>query len=106
MEKSTSPLDCFPFLIFQADDVSALLTAAMPPPTVPSCYISQVINTTGSSAESLPSVPSSPCNLSAASSLDNLPGTFSERTVSANGVEGATTSLEKKEGESLNLLVG
>nr|XP_060624723.1 poly [ADP-ribose] polymerase tankyrase-2 isoform X2 [Anolis sagrei ordinatus] len=85
---------------YGADDVSALLTAAMPLSALPSCYKPQVINVsqnTGSSADSLSSIPSSPCNLSAASSLDNLSGSFSELSVvSANGAEGAT-GLEKKE---------
>ncbi|XP_042313630.1 poly [ADP-ribose] polymerase tankyrase-2 isoform X3 [Sceloporus undulatus] len=84
----------------KADDVSALLTAAMPLSALPSCYKPQVINVsqnTGSSADSLSSIPSSPSNLSAASSLDNLSGSFSELSVvSGNGAEGAT-GLEKKE---------
>ncbi|XP_042313631.1 poly [ADP-ribose] polymerase tankyrase-2 isoform X4 [Sceloporus undulatus] len=85
---------------YGADDVSALLTAAMPLSALPSCYKPQVINVsqnTGSSADSLSSIPSSPSNLSAASSLDNLSGSFSELSVvSGNGAEGAT-GLEKKE---------
>ncbi|XP_048360861.1 poly [ADP-ribose] polymerase tankyrase-2 isoform X2 [Sphaerodactylus townsendi] len=85
---------------YGADDVSALLTAAMPLSALPSCYKPQVINVsqnTGPSADSLSSVPSSPSNLSAASSLDNLSGSFSELSVvSTNGAEGAT-SLETKE---------
>ncbi|XP_015262135.1 PREDICTED: tankyrase-2 isoform X2 [Gekko japonicus] len=85
---------------YGADDVSALLTAAMPPSALPSCYKPQVINVsqnTGSSADSLSSVPSSPSNLSAASSLDNLSGSFSELSVvSTSGAEG-TTGLETKE---------
>ncbi|XP_008113525.1 poly [ADP-ribose] polymerase tankyrase-2 isoform X2 [Anolis carolinensis] len=85
---------------YGADDVSALLTAAMPLSALPSCYKPQVINVsqnTGSSADSLSSIPSSPSNLSAASSLDNLSGSFSELSVvSANGAEGAA-GLEKKE---------
>ncbi|XP_077206427.1 poly [ADP-ribose] polymerase tankyrase-2 isoform X2 [Paroedura picta] len=85
---------------YGADDVSALLAAAMPPSALPSCYKPQVINVsqnTGSSADSLSSVPSSPSNLSAASSLDNLSGSFSELSVvSTSGAEGAT-GLETKE---------
>uniref|UniRef100_A0A8C4W1P6 Poly [ADP-ribose] polymerase n=1 Tax=Gopherus evgoodei TaxID=1825980 RepID=A0A8C4W1P6_9SAUR len=86
---------------YGADDVNALLTAAMPPSALPSCYKPQVINvsqTTGPTADSLSSVPSSPSNLSAASSLDNLSGSFSElpSVVGTNGAEGATV-LEKKE---------
>ncbi|XP_050815258.1 poly [ADP-ribose] polymerase tankyrase-2 isoform X5 [Gopherus flavomarginatus] len=86
---------------YGADDVNALLTAAMPPSALPSCYKPQVINvsqTTGPTADSLSSVPSSPSNLSAASSLDNLSGSFSElpSVVGTNGAEGVTV-LEKKE---------
>ncbi|XP_074928792.1 poly [ADP-ribose] polymerase tankyrase-2 isoform X4 [Chelonoidis abingdonii] len=86
---------------YGADDVNALLTAAMPPSALPSCYKPQVINvsqTTGPTADSLSSVPSSPSNLSAASSLDNLSGSFSElpSVVGTNGAEGAAV-LEKKE---------
>ncbi|XP_060097296.1 poly [ADP-ribose] polymerase tankyrase-2 isoform X2 [Heteronotia binoei] len=85
---------------YGADDVSALLTAAMPPSALPSCYKPQLISVsqnTGSSADSLSSVPSSPSNLSAASSLDNLSGSFSELSVvSTSGAEGAT-GLETKE---------
>ncbi|KAM7169154.1 poly [ADP-ribose] polymerase tankyrase-2 isoform 4-T4 [Macrochelys suwanniensis] len=86
---------------YGADDVNTLLTAAMPPSALPSCYKPQVINvsqTTGSTADSLSSVPSSPSSLSAASSLDNLSGSFSElpSVVGTNSAEGATV-LEKKE---------
>ncbi|XP_073209939.1 poly [ADP-ribose] polymerase tankyrase-2 isoform X4 [Lepidochelys kempii] len=86
---------------YGADDVNTLLTAAMPPSALPSCYKPQVINvsqTTGSTADCLSSVPSSPSSLSAASSLDNLSGSFSElpSVVGTNSAEGATV-LEKKE---------
>uniref|UniRef100_A0A8C5WYZ4 Poly [ADP-ribose] polymerase n=1 Tax=Laticauda laticaudata TaxID=8630 RepID=A0A8C5WYZ4_LATLA len=85
-----------------ADDVSALLAAAMPLSALPSCYKPQVINVSqnsGTSADALSSIPSSPSNLSAASSLDSLSGSFSELSaVNTNGAEGAS-SLETKEGE-------
>ncbi|XP_062988968.1 poly [ADP-ribose] polymerase tankyrase-2 [Elgaria multicarinata webbii] len=83
---------------YGADDVSTLLTAAMPPSALPSCYKPQVINVSQnvSSADSLPSVPSSPRNPSAASSLDNLSCSFSELSISTNSSDGAT-GLEKKE---------
>ncbi|XP_032087505.1 poly [ADP-ribose] polymerase tankyrase-2 isoform X3 [Thamnophis elegans] len=85
---------------YGADDVSALLAAAMPLSVLPSCYKPQVINVsqnTGTSADSLSSIPSSPSNLSAASSLDSLSGSFSELSVvNTNSAEGAA-SLEKKE---------
>ncbi|XP_026566267.1 tankyrase-2 isoform X3 [Pseudonaja textilis] len=85
---------------YGADDVSALLAAAMPLSALPSCYKPQVINVSqnpGTSADALSSIPSSPSNLSAASSLDSLSGSFSELSVvNTSGAEGAS-SLEKKE---------
>uniref|UniRef100_A0A8C5SY06 Poly [ADP-ribose] polymerase n=1 Tax=Laticauda laticaudata TaxID=8630 RepID=A0A8C5SY06_LATLA len=85
---------------YGADDVSALLAAAMPLSALPSCYKPQVINVSqnsGTSADALSSIPSSPSNLSAASSLDSLSGSFSELSaVNTNGAEGAS-SLETKE---------
>lgn len=87
----------------QADDVSALLTAAMPPSALPSCYKPQVLSgarTPGTATDTLSSGPSSPSSLSAASSLDNLSGSFSELStlVSSSGTEGAS-GFEKKEGK-------
>ncbi|EPY82004.1 tankyrase-2 [Camelus ferus] len=87
---------------YGADDVSALLTAAMPPSALPSCYKPQVLNgvrSPGPTTDALSSGPSSPSSLSAASSLDNLSASFSELSsvVSSSGTEGAS-SLEKKEG--------
>ncbi|KAK9400702.1 tankyrase-2 [Crotalus adamanteus] len=94
-QEGQTPLD-----LVTADDVSALLAAAMPVSALPSCYKPQVINVsqnTGTSADSLSSMPSSPSNLSAASSLDSLSGSFSELSVvNTNSAEG-TSSLEKKE---------
>nr|XP_006117516.1 tankyrase-2 isoform X4 [Pelodiscus sinensis] len=85
---------------YGADDINTLLTAAMPPSALPSCYKPQVINvsqTTGPTADSLSPIPSSPSTLSAASSLDNLSGSFSElpSIVGTSSSEGATV-LEKK----------
>uniref|UniRef100_H0XKA7 Poly [ADP-ribose] polymerase n=1 Tax=Otolemur garnettii TaxID=30611 RepID=H0XKA7_OTOGA len=89
-QEGQTPLD-----LVSADDVSALLTAAMPPSALPSCYKPQVLN------DALSSSPCSPSSLSAASSLDNLSGSFSELSsvVSSSGTE-STSSLEKKEGET------
>ncbi|XP_012515117.1 PREDICTED: tankyrase-2 [Propithecus coquereli] len=95
-QEGQTPLD-----LVSADDVSALLTAAMPPSALPSCYKPQVLNgvrSPGATADALSSGPSSPSSLSAASSLDNLSGSFSELSsvVSSSGTESAS-SLEKKE---------
>ncbi|XP_076418944.1 poly [ADP-ribose] polymerase tankyrase-2 isoform X4 [Peromyscus maniculatus bairdii] len=86
---------------YGADDVSALLTAAMPPSALPSCYKPQVLNggrSPAATADALSSGPSSPLSLSAASSLDNLSGSFSELSsvVNSSTTEGAA-SLERKE---------
>lgn len=86
---------------YGADDVRALLTAAMPPSALPSFYKPQVISVsqaTVPTTSSLSSVPSSPSTMSAASSLDNLSGSFSEIPVivNASGAEGAV-SLDKRE---------
>ncbi|XP_063163484.1 poly [ADP-ribose] polymerase tankyrase-2 isoform X2 [Candoia aspera] len=93
---------------YGADDVSALLAAAMPLSALPSCYKPQVINVsqnTGTSADSLSSIPSSPSSLSAASSLDSLSSSFSELSaVSTNGAEGAS-GLEKKEVPSVDFSI-
>ncbi|KAF3827760.1 hypothetical protein GH733_000995 [Mirounga leonina] len=95
-QEGQTPLD-----LVSADDVSALLTAAMPPSALPSCYKPQVLNgvrSPGATGDALSSGPSSPSSLSAASSLDNLSGSFSELSsvVSSSGTEGSS-SLEKKE---------
>ncbi|XP_028651298.1 poly [ADP-ribose] polymerase tankyrase-2 isoform X1 [Erpetoichthys calabaricus] len=95
-QEGQSPLD-----LVTADDVRALLSAAMPPSALPSCYKPQVINVSAGSGvapTALSSSPSSPANLSAATSLDNLTGTFPElpSIISGNGAEGAV-GLEKKE---------
>ncbi|XP_043540960.1 poly [ADP-ribose] polymerase tankyrase-2-like, partial [Chiloscyllium plagiosum] len=96
-QEGQTPLD-----LVTADDVRALLIAAMPPFALPSCYKPQavVINASQpnrSAISSLPSVPSIPANLSAANSLDNLKASFSEQASSTNvcGAEGIA-SLEKK----------
>ncbi|XP_060698354.1 poly [ADP-ribose] polymerase tankyrase-2 isoform X3 [Hemiscyllium ocellatum] len=96
-QEGQTPLD-----LVTADDVRALLIAAMPPSALPSCYKPQavVINASqpiGSATSSLPSVPSTPANLSAANSLDHLKASFSEQASSTNvcGAEGIA-SLEKK----------
>ncbi|XP_063817725.1 poly [ADP-ribose] polymerase tankyrase-2 isoform X1 [Pseudophryne corroboree] len=83
-----------------ADDVRALLTAAMPPAALPAFYKPQLISVcqpTTTVVGVLSSVPSSPPTLSAASSLDNLATSFSEApSANSGGAEGAA-GLERKE---------
>uniref|UniRef100_A0A6I8RKH7 Poly [ADP-ribose] polymerase n=1 Tax=Xenopus tropicalis TaxID=8364 RepID=A0A6I8RKH7_XENTR len=94
-QEGQAPLD-----LVTADDVRALLTAAMPPAALSTFYKPQLINVSQPSATAvatLSSVPSSSPTLSAASSLDNLASGFSEATsVSSGGAEGAS-GLDKKE---------
>ncbi|XP_018427337.1 PREDICTED: tankyrase-2 isoform X4 [Nanorana parkeri] len=91
-----------------ADDVRALLTAAMPTASLPAFYKPQLINVsqpTSSTAGVLSSVPSSPPTLSAASSLDNLSTSFSEsQSTSSGGAEGAV-ALEKEEVPGFDLSI-
>lgn len=94
---------------YGADDVSALLTAAMPPSALPTCYKPQVLSgvrSPGATADALSSGPSSPSSLSAASSLDNLAGSFSELSavVSSSTTEGAT-GLERKEDSGIDFSI-
>ncbi|XP_072281308.1 poly [ADP-ribose] polymerase tankyrase-2 isoform X2 [Pyxicephalus adspersus] len=94
-QEGQTPLD-----LVTADDVRALLAAAMPPTSLPAFYKPQLISVsqpTSSTAGVLPSVPSSPPTLSAASSLDNLAASFPEsQSTSAGGAEGAI-ALDRKE---------
>ncbi|XP_041117079.1 poly [ADP-ribose] polymerase tankyrase-2-like isoform X4 [Polyodon spathula] len=86
---------------YGTDDARALLTAAMPPSALPSCYKPQVISVAATSAapvSALASIPSSPATLSAASSLDNLSMGFPELPIliGSSGAEG-TVRPDKKE---------
>ncbi|MEE6485606.1 hypothetical protein FKM82_014347 [Ascaphus truei] len=89
-----------------ADDVRALLTAAMPPAVLAPFYKPQAIGVsqpTVTTTAVLSSVPSSPPSLSAASSLDNLTVSFSEiSSVNTGAAEGAV-GLEKREGVDLSI---
>ncbi|XP_069756678.1 poly [ADP-ribose] polymerase tankyrase-2-like isoform X2 [Narcine bancroftii] len=95
-QEGQTPLD-----LVTADDVRALLIAAMPPSALPSCYKPQavVINAsqTGPDTTSLPSIPSSTGNSSVACSLDTLSTSFCELASSGRlcGAEGIS-SIEKK----------
>ncbi|XP_038620066.1 LOW QUALITY PROTEIN: poly [ADP-ribose] polymerase tankyrase-2 [Tachyglossus aculeatus] len=95
-QEGQTPLD-----LVTADDVSALLAAAMPPSALPSCYKPQVISVP--QAPGPASGPPSPSSLSAASSLDNLAGSFSElpSMVPPGGAEGAA-GLDKKEAPGID----
>ncbi|KAM4030755.1 poly [ADP-ribose] polymerase tankyrase-2 isoform 3-T3 [Anomaloglossus baeobatrachus] len=85
---------------YGADDVRALLAAAMPSAALPTFYKPQVINVsqpTNPSAAALSSAPSSPPTLSAASSLDNLAVSFPDVPSGSSGVAEGAVGLERKE---------
>ncbi|KAK1164586.1 poly [ADP-ribose] polymerase tankyrase-2-like isoform X3 [Acipenser oxyrinchus oxyrinchus] len=87
---------------YGTDDARALLTAAMPPSALPSCYKPQVISVVATSAapvSALSSIPSSPAALSAASSLDNLSVGFPEPPIliGGSGAEGAVRTDKKEQ---------
>ncbi|XP_034781886.1 poly [ADP-ribose] polymerase tankyrase-2-like isoform X2 [Acipenser ruthenus] len=96
-QEGQSPLD-----LVTTDDARALLTAAMPPSALPSCYKPQVISVVATSAtpvSALSSIPSSPATLSAASSLDNLSVGFPELPIliGGSGAEGAVRTDKKEQ---------
>lgn len=94
-QEGQTPLD-----LVTADDVRALLTAAMPPSALSTCYKPLVISTThpvAANSVALSPITSSASSLSAASSLDNLSESFSElSSLNSNRTEGAD-ALEKKQ---------
>uniref|UniRef100_A0A665T026 Poly [ADP-ribose] polymerase n=1 Tax=Echeneis naucrates TaxID=173247 RepID=A0A665T026_ECHNA len=91
-------------LFLQADDIRALLMAAMPPDALPSCFKPQatVVSATVISPASTPSC------LSAASSIDNLAGPLTELAAASaagnSGVADGATGTDRKEGESIQFL--
>ncbi|KAK0140326.1 Tankyrase-1 [Merluccius polli] len=84
-----------------ADDIRALLTDAMPPDALPSCFKPQATVVSAS----VISPASTPSCLSAASSMDNLAGPLAELAgaAGASGVSGASGvadgASDRKEGE-------
>ncbi|XP_056386197.1 poly [ADP-ribose] polymerase tankyrase-2 isoform X3 [Hyla sarda] len=85
---------------YGADDVRALLTAAMPSAVLPTFYKPQVISVaqpTNPLVGALSSVPSSPPTLSAASSLENLAASFPDTPSGNSAVAEGAVGLEKRE---------
>ncbi|KAK9965131.1 hypothetical protein ABG768_004240 [Culter alburnus] len=97
-QEGQSPLD-----LVTADDVRALLTAAMPPSALPACYKPQVISV----STSVGVVPSSPTPLSSNSGMDGQSGTFPEMTtlLPPSGAEGAVGIEAKEEGLAVELSI-
>lgn len=104
-QEGQTPLD-----LITADDVRALLMAAMPPSVLPSCYKPHAIinasQAAGQTAASLPSIPSNTGNPSAACNLDNLSSGFCELTSSGSmcGAE-EISNLEKKEIPGIHMTI-
>uniref|UniRef100_A0A8C1T6S4 Poly [ADP-ribose] polymerase n=1 Tax=Cyprinus carpio TaxID=7962 RepID=A0A8C1T6S4_CYPCA len=92
-QEGQSPLD-----LVTADDVRALLTAAMPPSALPACYKPQVISVSASGAVVPSTLNSSPSPLSSDSSMEGQSGTFPELStlLPPSGAE-AIIDIEKKE---------
>ncbi|XP_023698133.1 poly [ADP-ribose] polymerase tankyrase-2 isoform X2 [Paramormyrops kingsleyae] len=87
---------------YGADDVRALLTAAMPPSALPSCYKPQVISITGASAPS--ALPAGPPAGPPGGALDPQGG-FPElpALMGTAGAEGATEVDKKEPGLDLSI---
>ncbi|XP_052427404.1 poly [ADP-ribose] polymerase tankyrase-2 isoform X2 [Carassius gibelio] len=92
---------------YGADDVRALLTAAMPPSALPVCYKAQVISVSASAAVVPSTLKPSPPPLSSDSSMDGQSGTFPELNslLSPSGAEGAVGTEMKEEGLAVELSI-
>ncbi|XP_016296421.1 tankyrase-2 isoform X2 [Sinocyclocheilus anshuiensis] len=101
-QEGQSPLD-----LVTADDVRALLTAAMPPSALPVCYKPQVISVSASVAVVPSTLNSSPTPLSSNSSMDGQSGTFPELNtlLPPSGAEGAVGIELKEEGLAVELSI-
>lgn len=92
---------------YGADDVRALLTAAMPPSALPACYKPQVISVSTSVGVVPSTLSSNPTPLSSNSSMDGQSGTFPEMTtlLPPSGAEGAVGIETKEEGLAMELSI-
>ncbi|XP_059387765.1 poly [ADP-ribose] polymerase tankyrase-2-like isoform X2 [Carassius carassius] len=92
---------------YGADDVRALLTAAMPPSALPVCYKAQVISVSASVAVVPSTLKTSPPLLSSDSSMDGQSRTFPELNtlLSPPGVEGAVGIEMNEEGLAVELSI-
>ncbi|KAF4106883.1 poly [ADP-ribose] polymerase tankyrase-2 isoform X2 [Onychostoma macrolepis] len=92
---------------YGADDVRALLTAAMPPSALPACYKPQVISVSASVAVVPSTLSSTPTPLSSNSSMDGQSGTFPELStlLPPSGAEGAVGIEMKEEGLAVELSI-
>ncbi|XP_036385783.1 poly [ADP-ribose] polymerase tankyrase-2 isoform X4 [Megalops cyprinoides] len=90
---------------YGADDVRALLTAAMPPSALPSCYKPQVISVSATSAVAPSALSASPTPLSSSSGLDSQAGGFPElpALIGPSGAEGPVGTDKKEDGVDLSI---
>ncbi|KAK1793872.1 hypothetical protein P4O66_010697 [Electrophorus voltai] len=98
-QEGQSPLD-----LVTADDVRALLTAAMPPSALPACYKPQLISISSSSGVVSSALSSSSTTRSSTSSLDMHTGVFPE-LLGPSGAEGAIEVEKTEEGMGVDLSI-
>lgn len=87
--------------VSQADDVRALLTAAMPPSALPSCYKPQVISVSATAAAAAPSgLSAGPAALPSSTAIDSQAGGFPELLplLAPSAAEGPVGGEQKEEG--------
>ncbi|XP_036428039.1 poly [ADP-ribose] polymerase tankyrase-2 isoform X2 [Colossoma macropomum] len=89
---------------YGADDVRALLTAAMPPSALPACYKPQVISVSASSGMVSSTLSSSSTPHPSGSSLDPQTGAFPE-VLGPSGAEGAIGVEKTEEGGPVELSI-
>ncbi|XP_061086280.1 poly [ADP-ribose] polymerase tankyrase-2 isoform X1 [Conger conger] len=93
-QEGQSPLD-----LVTADDVRALLTAAMPPSALPSCYKPQVISVSAPAGVAPSALSAGPAPLPSSSAVDTQPGGFPELLplLAPPGAEGPAGGDNKEE---------
>ncbi|XP_030629548.1 LOW QUALITY PROTEIN: poly [ADP-ribose] polymerase tankyrase-2-like [Chanos chanos] len=101
-QEGQSPLD-----LVTADDVRALLTAAMPPSALPACYKPQVISVSASVGVVASALSSNSTPLASTSSLEPTSATFPElpALLGSSGAEGAVGVEKKEEGLGVDLSI-
>ncbi|XP_059386139.1 poly [ADP-ribose] polymerase tankyrase-2-like [Carassius carassius] len=101
-QEGQAPLD-----LVTADDVRALLTAAMPPSALPAFYKPQVISIAAPGTGVQLTLNSSPTPLSSNSSMEGQSGTFPELStlLPTSGAEGAKGIETKEEGLAVELSI-
>ncbi|XP_071401422.1 LOW QUALITY PROTEIN: poly [ADP-ribose] polymerase tankyrase-2-like, partial [Centroberyx affinis] len=97
-QEGQSPLD-----LVTADDVRALLTAAMPPSALPGCFKPQVITTTNSNAAAAGANASNSSSSPPPSSSSSLP--FPEMSALLSAAEGSLGAEKKEEVPGVELSI-